>query len=238
MQGKINYTVILTAVIIVAGLLTALMLFKSQPETIQSTGNAQLTVQPDEASVNIQVETKANTAEAAKNKNSEITNQVMKDLKEFNLKTLETENFNIYPEYDWTNGKQTEKGFIASNTIKATTKDFNQVGPIVDKSVDAGAIINSINFELSTKQENEYKALVLAEASKDARTKAEATVSGLGKKIGKVIAVSTSDYNYRPYPMFMKGGSDVSATEAAASIPITPKNLDVYATVTVTFELK
>lgn len=237
MQSKLNYTVILTAVIIVAGLLVGLMLFKSQSDTIQATGNAQLTVQPDEASVSIQVETRAKTAEEAKNNNAEIANKVLKDLKDLNLKTVETENYNIYPEYDWTDGKQTEKGFVASNTIKATTKDFNNVGQIVDKAVNAGAIINSINFELSNEQENEYKAMVLAEASKDAKTKAEATVSGLGKKIGKVKAISTSDYNYRPYPMYMKDSSGMSAEQAVAT-PVSPQNLDVYATVSVTFELK
>lgn len=238
MQDKLNYTVILTAVIIVAGLLTALMLFKSQPETVQATGNAQLTVQPDESVVYILVETKAETAEEAKNNNADISAKVMEEITALGLKTVETENYNIYQEYDWIDGKQVEKGFVASNTIKATTKDFTNVGPIIDKAVDAGAIINNINFELSNEKENEYKAIVLAEASKDARVKAEATVSGLGKKIGDITAVSTSDYNYQPYPLFARGMDSAVSMEKVAETAISPSNLDIYATVTVTFEIK
>ena len=49
---------------------------------------------------------------------------------------------------------------------------FSEVAKIVDSVVVQGALINTIQFELSQDKQNEYKSQVLSEASADAKTKA------------------------------------------------------------------
>jgi uncharacterized protein YggE len=239
MKQKLNHTVLISIVIIVAGLLiaTSMVTNISRKNTISTTGNSQITVDPDLAVIYFNIQTRADSAEDAKDENAEITDAVMGALDALEIKDVETENYNIYPEYDWVNGQREFKGYVATNNIKVSTEEFDDVGSIIDAGVDAGALINYINFELSNSKQNEYKAQVMASASQDARTKAQAVASGLGKNLGEIVSVSASDYNYMPYPIFRaEAGAAVDTEEIATKIE--PKKLDVYATVNVEFELK
>ena len=238
---KLNLTVIISVVIVVLGILIATsMLTGRGQKTISSSGNAEMTVDPDQAIVYLNIETRASSADAAKNENAEISEDVKSALEAVGVEKgdMETENFNIYQEYDWVNGERKFKGYVANNNIKITIEDFDNVGKVIDAAVDNGALINYINFELSNKKMNEYKAQVLAEASQDARTKAEAIATGLGKSIGDIVRVSTSDYNYMPYPVYRMGMAEDGADVKTVATEISPKKLDVYASVSVEFELK
>ncbi len=243
-----NTTAIIVAIVIVIGALIGVWLLVSRipaattANTISATGNSQITVMPDEATVYLLVETRAVSADAAKNDNSRISEAVNTALLNVNIdrKDIQTQNFNIYPEYDWSNGNQTLKGYVASNQINVKTTDFNNVGKIVDAGVDKGALVNSINFDLSNAKTNEYKKSVLANASQDAKAKAEAIAAGLGKKLGNLVSVQASDYNYMPYPIYAR--SDMMAGGAAeakvAATNIQPHSLDVTATVSVSYEIR
>lgn len=227
------------SVLIVVVVFAGIYFYQKMPsQTVTATGNSQMSVSPDQATVSLLIQTKDLSAEEAKNRNSIISDNVLTALIKVGIekKDIETENFNIYPEYDWSNGEQKLKGYAASNYIKITTKDFNNVGKIVDASVDAGALVNSINFELSNNKNNEYKAIVLAEASKDAKSKAEAIAQGLGKKLSSLVSVTASDYNYYPYPLYRAETSGVDAKEVATNLPA--KNIDISASTTVTYNIK
>lgn len=206
--------------------------------TVSTTGTYETKVTPDQAAVSLQIQTKGPTAEDAKNKNAQIYDDVLTGLIKsgVEMKDIETENYNIYPEYNWSSGYQQIIGYTATNSVKVTTKDFKNVGKIIDAGVDNGASVSYINFELSVGKSNEYKSLVLANASMDAKNKATSIASGLGKKVGKIVSISTSDYNYYPYPLYR---SEVGGTEDVKSVAtnIQPKNLDISASVTVTFKI-
>lgn len=242
-----NITAIIVAIIVVIGVLLAVWLLVGRMpatttgNTISATGNAQMTVMPDEAVVYVMVETHELTAEKAKDENSRISDAVNTALLNVNIakSDIQTQNFNIYPEYDWSNGTQTLKGYVASNQLVVKTKDFSNVGKIVDAAVDKGGLVNSINFDLTNDKTNEYKKTVLANASQDAKAKAEAIAAGLGKKLGKLVSVQASDYNYMPYPIYAR--SDMMASGAAeakvAATNIQPHSLDVTATVSVSYAI-
>lgn len=247
MKKELNTTAILVSVIIIAGVLLSIWLVSSMfggsltGQTIQAMGDAELTAMPDEASVYLQVQTKAKTATEAKDENSKVMEAVLENLDKIGIakENIETENFNIYEDFDWNEGKQTSKGFVASNNIKISTKDFEIIGKIIDAGADEGALINSINFELSNKQENEYKAMVLAEASQDAKMKAESIAQGLGKDLGDLVSVASSDFGWTPYPVYRGMATPADAGEAkAAATNIEPQKLDVTASVTVVYEIK
>lgn len=153
-------------------------------------------------------------------------------------KDIETINYNIYPEYDWSSGKQESKGYRTTNTLKVTTQYFDDLGAIVDSAVKAGATgIDSINFELSKDKQNEVKREALAKATEDAKLKAEAIANGLGAKLGKLTSVTESSYNYIPYPLF-RGGGDIAAAEKAVSTNIEPQNLEITASINVVYQIK
>jgi hypothetical protein len=241
-MADINWTPIIVALIIVLGLgVIAGFYFnmKDGERTISATGNAQISVMPDKAIVYLQIQTRNESADSAKNMNSEVSQKALDALKAIGIQSsdIETENYNINPEYDWSDGKQTLLGYVASNTLKVSSTDFNNVGKIVDAAVDAGALVSYINFDLSNAKQNEYKAQVLANASQDAKAKAEAIANGLGKKLGGLVSVSGSDYNYMPYPLYSRAeASGVDLKQVTTNI--SPQKLEVSGTVSVTYSIK
>ena len=227
---------VISALVIII-LLGTIYFYSKDAQTVEVIGNAQMSVEPDEALVYLQIETRTKTAEEAKNKNALITNNVLNALTNIGIeqKNIQTENYNIYPEYDYEKGREIT-GYVASNYIKIFTKDFNAVGKIIDASVDSGALISYINFELSTEKSNEYKKLVLAEASKDSKEKAQAIADGLDKKLGSLVSVSSSDYNYMPYSLYSRAESAQDAKAVATNIQ--PRNLEIFASIRAVYKIR
>ncbi len=241
-----HITAITVTILLILGIFGAIAMINnsnSNERIISVTGNAQKSVAPDKAVVYLLIQTTNISAENAKDENAKTSEAVLAALANAGIGSgdIETENYNIYPEYDWSDSKQTLIGYKASNSIKVTTKEFNEVGKIVDASVDSGAWVNYINFELSKDIENKYKAEVMALASQDAKAKAEAIAEGLDKKIGRLISVSASDYNYSPWPLYrMQEASGMTASNDAAKSAVTdisPKDLEVYSSVSVSYKL-
>jgi len=229
----------LIIVLAVGILIGSYVLKEKERKTISASGNSQISVVPDEAVVYLLIETRNESAEGAKDQNAWISEKVIAELGRvgLNKEGIETENYNIYPEYDWINGIQRLRGYVASNYIKITLKEFNKVGKVVDASVDSGALINSINFELSNEKMNEYKAMALANASQDAKKKAEAIVAGLGKKLGSLVSISAPEYSYMPYPLYRMEAAEGADVKSVAT-NIHPRNIEVSASVNVVYEIK
>ncbi|HIH39830.1 TPA: SIMPL domain-containing protein [Candidatus Woesearchaeota archaeon] len=242
MKHQLNWTAIIIALIVLAGVVGIVYYTVPRQSTeniADVTGTAQITVSPDQVVVYAQVLTKAETAEAAKNMNSEISEKVINALKLIGIETknIETENYNIYQDCEWTQDGQKCKGYAVSNSIKIKSKEFDNAGKIVDAVVDSGALVSYINFELSLEKQNEHKKTVLAEAAKDAKSKAEALASGFGKRVGKLVSVSSSDYNYMPYPLYARAeGVSSDAKQIATNLP--SKTLEITATVSARYEIK
>ncbi|MDD5651042.1 MAG: SIMPL domain-containing protein [Candidatus Nanoarchaeia archaeon] len=239
---NLNITIIIAVLLIVLGTLFGIYLLKNNSSnTISASGNYQMSVAPDQVIVYLLIETRSKSADDAKNKNSLISESVLNALSGIGIdkSTIQTENYNIYPEYDWNNGAQTLKDYVTSNNIKIKTNDFGKVGKIVDAAVNAGALVSYINFELTPEKNNQYKSQVLTEASKDAKVKAESIALGLGKKLGSLVSVSSQDYNYMPYPMYTRTDQAAGAMEVKSAVTnIQPKNLDVSASVSVVYNIK
>lgn len=236
----INLTAIIVVVIIVASIFGGLYIFKKPTgTTISVTGNSEMKASPDQVIVYVLVQTKDMSADKAKDDNAVISDNILKGLKNLGIadKDIQTENYNINPEYDWTSGRQKLTGYSVSNNLKVIVTNFDNTGKVVDMAVDNGGLINYINFELSNDKLNEYKSQVMTKASLDAKNKAASIASGLGKRLGDLVSVSTSDYNYRPYPLYaMDSGMAESAKTVATNIQ--PKDLDLTATVNVVYSLK
>ena len=117
---------------------------------------------------------------------------------------------------------------------------MKKVGKIVDIAVTNGANqINNINFGLSEEKEQEYKKQALAEATKNAKSKAETIAQSLDVKLGKIKSVSESSFRYMPYPVAMeaKAGGDFAIDEAEAAV-VMAKDVTVTATISLVYNIK
>ncbi|RLF26052.1 MAG: hypothetical protein DRN01_05585, partial [Thermoplasmata archaeon] len=126
------------------------------------------------------------------------------------------------------------KGYLASTTVKVTTKDLTKAGKIIDAAVKNGALVDRVTFGLSTEKLNDYKAWVMAEAAVDAKHKAKKVLSALGEKIGEIVSVSFGyDYN----PCTFKGRDVMNDYYLSAETNLQPKDLTVSATATVVYKI-
>ncbi len=242
---SIKITLIVVVTVVFLALLGAFVFFQMQPEnTLTSSGISTVSAMPDLVSVYFNVETNGTTAKEAKDLNAEIVDEAITELVKLGLNRDEiiTENFNVYPQYVWSEGERKQEGYVARHNIKVELKSdkTDDVGEVIDAGVDAGAGISYISFELSQELQNQYKAEALGKATEDARIKAEAIASGLNKNLGKVVSVSSSNFNYYPWRVYeatADAGMDIEEAKIAAT-NIQPGEREVTAQVSVVYEIK
>lgn len=230
---------ILTAILVVGALIIGGYLYYNTGAVVSAQGSSSIKVQPDEVSIYLSIETKNLTAQGAKDMNSKITDDVVTELVKLGLerKEIQFSNYNAYPDYDWSNGQQKLKGYVVNQQLVIKIKDFDLVYSIVDKSVNAGALVSYINFELSDEKQSEYKSQALTEAGKDAKEKAEATAAGLGKNLGRLVSVQSQEFNYNPWILYEKAGAMDSSGAREVAMNIQPQDEEVTASITVQYKL-
>jgi uncharacterized protein len=247
MDNSIQKTLIIMGGVILLAVIGIITYSSFSPSnTVAGNGQASIKVTPDVISVYFNIQTHGETSQEASANNSEIVDDLRTALiKEgFESDQIQTVSFNLYPDYDYSSGKQTENGFIATHSIKVelSTADSGKIGKVIDAGVSAGAGISYINFELSSAKQSEYKAQALTEATEDARAKAQAIATGLGKNLGRLVSVSDNTFNYNPWRMYSASDSSVGgavSAEAAkvATTSITPSEEEVSASVTAVYKL-
>ena len=212
---------------------------QGQEQGINVAGTSELTFDPDEAEVWSGISVVKLTAEEAQTEANKIINDIIDGLryKGISEDDIETERLSLYEERRYEEGKSKVVGWRATQTLKISTTNLNKVGPIVDVCVSNGANqIQNINFGLSEEKEQEYKKQALAEATKNAKEKAETIAESLGVKLGSVRSVSESSYHYRPYMYSMEKTVGAAAVDEAAQVM--PQKVDVTGQISLVYNIR
>jgi uncharacterized protein len=201
------------------------------PGSIQATGTASISANPDQAQLTIGVVTEGSSAESAAATNATNTTTVISAIKQVlgNTGAAPTRSYSITPRY--AEGGQTQHivGYTATNNLQITTNDLSLVGKLIDAATGAGANnIGGVSFTLKNPGPVQEQALSLA--TKEALAHAAAIASGLGARAGAVISAQEEVGFSRPIPVF-------AAAERVAT-PIQSGEINVNATVTVTVALQ
>lgn len=100
-------------------------------------------IEPNRARISFAVESIENEAQAAVTKNNEISNKIIKALKEITTietDTIKTNNFSVRPNYaKGLNGARIIKNYTAINSVIVETKDITKVAKIIDIAIANGA---------------------------------------------------------------------------------------------------
>jgi uncharacterized protein YggE len=202
--------------------------------SIRVTGEAIVTVKPDQAEISIGVVTQEPTAQLAAAQNAQKQDAVISQLRKVlgagaDIKTI---SYSLSPNYRYPKegGQPTIIGYTASNIVQVKTAKLDEVGKIIDLGTGSGANnIQSLRFTL--KDEASARTQALAEASHKARAKAEAIASALGLKIQRILRVEESGPTMPPTVAF------ADAIRAQGQTPIEAGSIDVRASVTLTVEV-
>ncbi len=245
---KLEKSVKITLIVVAAAVVLTIILVaafrgSNLNNTIQVNGQASTKVSPDLISVYFSVDTKASTSQLAEDANSVITNKLQDNVVALGFKEtdLTTENYAIYPDYDYTNGQQRLTGYRAVHSLKIeiSAEQKDKVSSVIDAGTNAGAGISYINFELSPLLEQTAKTQAIKNASDDAKVKAEAIAEGFDKRLGRLVSVSLNEFNYNPWPIFAaRDQGTASGAEAKTAVSsITPSNQEVSASVIAVYKL-
>ncbi|MBW2971620.1 SIMPL domain-containing protein, partial [Candidatus Woesearchaeota archaeon] len=213
---------------------------------VSVTGQAQFDVDPDQAEVYLRVQTKEPTAKRAQDENARLMSTVKEALKRSGVKDseMETINYNMWPQQRWDpeTGRSEEDGYMVQHTLKVTTEDVTHVGAMVETAVSAGANgLDSVNFKLSDKKREDVNGEALAQASSNAKDKADSIAAGLGVRIKGIVAVSESnvgyDYYY-PRPMYaMESAVKAGGMDYSENV-VSPEAVTVSATIGIVYEIE
>ncbi len=246
LKSSVQITLIIVAGIILLTLIlifTLTSVFSSSKDSLQVNGQSIIQVTPDLLTLNYNVETQGKTSKEAEDLNSDIVNELIYQVVQlgFDKADLKTQDFNIYPEYDWQSGEQKLIGYKAAHSLKIelAIDETNKAGELIDAGTNAGAGISYINFELSPELEQEYKAKAIKLAAQDAKIKVQAIAEGFDKKVGRLVSVSLSEFNYYPWRMYdamESGGSVAMAKEAVSNIQ--PSEKEITANVNAVYKLR
>ena len=152
-------------------------------------------------------------------------------------KDIQTEQLNISPEYDYSNNRQTLKGFRVTNTVSVKVRDIDKTSSVVDDAVRAGGNdtqLQSISFTIDKPADLQRQAREAAVA--DAQAKAKTLADAADVSLGGAINISESG---GVQPVELSGAAFNSARQAAApSTPVQPGELDVTVNISATFAIE
>ena len=192
---------------------------------------------PDQAWVTIAAESRAKTPGEAQKLNADAMSAVMQRLKGVGLpaEAIQTSGYELRPEFDYANNRQTLRGYVARNAIEVRVDDLPKLGQVLDVAVGAGATsVSGIRFDLKERSNAEQTALQRAVA--DARAQANTAAQAAAMRVERILRIEVQREPTMPPPRPMLAMRSEMA--ASAEPPIAPGELEVKVRVVMTSAIR
>jgi uncharacterized protein YggE len=193
-------------------------------KTITVTGNGSVTTVPDRATFGFSIETRAKTATAALNQNSDDATAVIAALKAAGVTSanIQTSQVALMPQSS--QDGTTIIGYVASNSVTVRTA-LGSAGKLVDAAVSAGA--NGVSGpSLDVSDQSSLYRDALHKAVDDAKLKAQSLADAAGVSLGGALTI-TEGGSATPLPIADK--------MSAVGAPIEAGTQEIQASVTITY---
>ena len=203
------------------------------PPAISVTGEANVSVAPDQAQIDGGVTSDAKTAREATDANNAAMGKVLLALKGAGIeeKDYQTSRLSLQPQYAQNRAAPSPfVGYRASNRVTVRIRDVAKVANVIDVLVGAGATdIGGINFTVS--QASKHLDEAREKAIADARRKAEIYAKAAGVTLGEPISISEEG---APVPLYR----GKMAAPMAAGAPVAQGEERLSVTVSVSWAIK
>jgi uncharacterized protein len=208
------------------------------PPVIVTTGEGVVKQAPDRAFVTIAAESRARTAQDAQRMNVDAMTAVIDKIKALGIpaEAIQTTGYNLQPQFDYTNGKQTLRGYMARNSVQVRVDALAKTGDIISAAVGTGATsVGDVRFDLKDRDGVEREALRLA--VQDARRRADSAAAGASVTIDRVIRIEEERAQPIVRPMRMGTMAETVAVQAGPA-PIEAGEIEIRARVTLTAAIR
>jgi len=210
---------------------------QAEPAAISVSGEATVSVAPDQAQIEAGVTSEAKTAREASETNNAAMGKALLALKAAGIdpKDIQTLLVTLQPETVPNHnggGPNTIVGYRASNRVTVRLRDILKVASTIDMLVAAGATdIGGIEFSVS----NASKLLddARAQAIADARRKAEILAKAAGVTLGPPLSISEAG---APGPVLFR--SKMAVGFAASPTPVAQGEETLQVSVSVSWAIK
>jgi uncharacterized protein YggE len=203
------------------------------------TGEADVLVDPDEATVSIGVIRQANTAQAAQDQTNAAANELLEALKKTGIqaKDIQTSRLTLTPVFAPRSGESSQPprivAYQASNVVSVHLLDLNKVGPAIDAALKAGSNeIQGVRFGLRNDLSARQQAL--KQAVTEASQKAETIADAARVQLGPPLEISENGVSLRP----QGEGGMMMARPAMAPTPVSAGEITVHASVTIRYRIR
>lgn len=205
----------------------------STTPTVTVTGEAILSLAPDEAEIELGVVTTARDAASAGARNARQVRDVIEALRAAlgPDATVETVAYTVGPDRrdDKDADERAITGYTASNMVLVTLHDLSRVGDVIDAALKAGANgVRRLAFTL--RDEEAASGLALRKAAANARARAAAIAGALGVELGALVSATSGA---RHVPRRLEAAMIING-RASAATPILPGPIEVRAAATLT----
>ena len=211
----------------------------SDVPVVVTSGEGVVTRTPDRAVVMVATESRARTPREAQKLNADVMAAVLQKLKSAGLaaEAIQTRGYDLQPEYDYANGRQTLRGYVSRNNVEIRVDDLPRLGEFIDIAVSSGATnVGGVRFDLKDRAGLEREALRIA--VEDARGRADAAAAGARMKVERIVRIEEHRVDATPPPRPMAMSMRAEAGKAASEPPIEAGELEIRSVVTLTAAIR
>jgi uncharacterized protein len=236
-NGTLRAALAVSAWLASVGIAQAQPASPTEPPVIVVSGEGVVKAVADQAFVRIGAETRSKVSKDAQAQNAAAMTAVQQRLASAGIAkdAIRTVSFDLQMEFDYSNGKQTPRGFVARNTIDVRVDDLTRVGDVLDAATGSGATtIHGLRFDLKNRPALEREAL--QRAVSDAMARAESAAAGAKRTVDRVVRIEETGMRgpMPPQPMMaMRANMD-----AAPATPIAAGEIEIRAQVNITVAIK
>ena len=209
------------------------------PREISVSSQGKVVLSPDVAIIRLGVSSEGSKIADVVKDNTAKMNAVLDEIKKLGVagEDIKTLNYSLYPRYDYIEGKRFSHGYTLTQEIQVKSRNFSQVGDILEKSSDKGAnTIGDLQFTID--DQTTAKTAALEDAISKAKAKAQKIALAGGLKLGKVMTLY-EDSGSAPYYGIGAGYDSSTKLESAAVAPtIEPGQQELTVNVTLVYRVK
>lgn len=204
--------------------------------TISVSGTGRITGVPDTLVIDLGISILGDSVAQATSEAAALADKVIKALTGNGVAEadIQTANYSIYPEYDYTGETQNLVGYRVTNTVSARIHQVESAGRVIDAATTAGGdaiVVNGVRFAID--DDAELVTAARQAAWEDAEAKARQLAELAGVTLGSAVSISETTSSAPP-PIYY---DELARTAADSVTPIQPGEQEVAVVVTVSFAI-